>query len=213
VAFAGSGNDTLQGGLGNDTLIGGSGKDMLIAGTGQTTLQGGSGKNTLVVVPGVTVFRLGSKQNKVIFRNPDGSLPVDLSGAQGRLVDLTNQWRASVGLPPLQPNALLMQAAQNFANAMAAANHYIDSEDGHLFQGQTFTDRAKAVGYAYRSLGENVAYNYGWADPVGQLMTQWVNSPAHWQNIVDPNFTQIGIGVATSSTGITYGVMMFGTPA
>jgi Ca2+-binding RTX toxin-like protein len=53
VAFAGHGNAVLQAGNGHDTLVGGSGKD------------------TLVVVPGMTNFQVGGKQNKVIYRSPD----------------------------------------------------------------------------------------------------------------------------------------------
>jgi Ca2+-binding RTX toxin-like protein len=73
VATSGGGNDRLQGGGGFNALIGGPGSDTLVAGTGPNWLQGGTGKNTLVVVPGQTTYKLGSKQNKVVFRNPGQS--------------------------------------------------------------------------------------------------------------------------------------------
>ena len=61
--------------------------------------------------------------------------------------------------------------------------------------------------------GENVAYNFGYADPTGQLMLQWWNSPEHRANILGSKYTVVGIGVATGASGRTYGVMVFGSPA
>jgi uncharacterized protein YkwD len=61
-------------------------------------------------------------------------------------------------------------------------------------------------------LGENVAYNWGYSDPVQMLFDQWWNSPEHQANMLSSRYLEVGIGVASSTSGKTYGVQDFGTP-
>ena len=57
----------------------------------------------------------------------------------------------------------------------------------------TLQDRASYVGYNYSWLGENIAEGFPDATTV---MTGWMNSPGHKANILETNFTDIGVVVA-----------------
>jgi hypothetical protein len=53
--------------------------------------------------------------------------------------------------------------------------------------------RIAAVGYTYAGAGENVAWNQRSAI---QVMNSWMQSPSHRQNILNPSFKNIGIGLS-----------------
>lgn len=130
------------------------------------------------------------------------------------VLQVTNSYRASNGLAPLTVNPLLEQMAHGHAGNMATQDKYGDTgNDGHVLDGHDVVWRAAAVGYQWGALGENVAYNIGYPDPAQELMTQWWNSPEHQANILNPNYTEVGIGVAQGASGRTYGVVDFGAPA
>jgi uncharacterized protein YkwD len=54
--------------------------------------------------------------------------------------------------------------------------------------------------------GENVAYGNVTAD---QMMNMWMNSAGHRANLLNPNYTGIGIAAVTDSSGRWYGVQDF----
>ena len=60
-------------------------------------------------------------------------------------------------------------------------------------------DRITAVGYNWRTYGENVAMGYSTAAAV---MRGWMNSSGHRANILNCSFAEIGIGVANGSRGM-----------
>ena len=57
--------------------------------------------------------------------------------------------------------------------------------------GSNFTTALTAAGVTYRAAGENIAYGQKSA---GQVMQDWMNSAGHRANIMNGNFTSIGIG-------------------
>jgi uncharacterized protein YkwD len=137
----------------------------------------------------------------------------DLPGAPDEIIAADNGLRAQNGLPALTVNPLLAQAAQAHAENMAQQDKYGDSgTDGHILDGHDFIYRLAQVGYQYSTAGENVAYNYGYSDPTGQLISQWFNSQGHRDNILRNTFTETGVGVAVSATGKVYACQLFGAP-
>ena len=61
-------------------------------------------------------------------------------------------------------------------------------------------DMMKAYGISYKSAGENIAMGQRSPEEVVQA---WMNSQGHRENIMNPNFTHIGVGhVATGTTGL-----------
>jgi hypothetical protein len=123
------------------------------------------------------------------------------------IISLTNLTRQSEGLPPLHPNPLLMSAAQNKASAMLAAGSWShNTPDATSWQ---FLDQ---VGYRYQIAGENLARNY---QDSTDVINAWINSPTHKNNLLNPNYTQIGVAVATGSADqhtSTLVVQYLGTP-
>ncbi len=166
--------------------------------------------NNLLMLPGSTgalQFLPGS--NPAIQVTPIPGLTND----EALILEETNAYRVSNGLPPLTVNPLLEEMAHGLAVGEAAADTYGDGDtNGHIFQGHDMVWRAAQVGYTWSYLGENVAYNVGYSQPAQELMDQWWNSPPHKANILDPNFTEIGVGVAVGASGRTYGVVDFGAP-
>lgn len=125
------------------------------------------------------------------------------------LVDGTNQARASDGLPALQENSLLDAAAQEKANDMVANNYFAHTSPAGLSPWYWFVK----VGYDFQDAGENLAVNFADSSDVTDA---WLASPDHRANILDTQFTQIGMATAQGTyDGVPaiYVVELFGTPA
>jgi uncharacterized protein YkwD len=124
-----------------------------------------------------------------------------------QLLKLTNLERQKRGLAPLKLSSQLSRSAQSHALDMATNNYF--SHTGR--NGSNIGDRAKANGYKYSWLGENIAA--GLSTPEG-TMKQWMNSAGHRANILNPKFTEIGFGYANmpNSRYQHYWVQVFGTP-
>jgi uncharacterized protein YkwD len=122
-----------------------------------------------------------------------------------QVVDLTNAHRRAAGVAPLTINAQLNASAQGHSNDMAAMNTM--SHTGS--DGSDPGGRITAAGYVFRAWGENVAAGYPDATSVDQ---GWWNSSGHRRNMLDPNFTEIGVGLAYSTTGVPYWTQDFGRP-
>ena len=116
-----------------------------------------------------------------------------------------NAHRAEHGLTPLAMSQAIGAAAEHHALDMAANDYY-----GHdSLDGTTFSQRMTAHGYAFNThVGENIAAG---ADAVGTVQ-QWIASPEHDANLLNPNHAAVGIGVAYAegSTYPTYWVADFG---
>ena len=71
------------------------------------------------------------------------------------------------------------------------------SHDGS--DGSDVGDRLDRVGYAWRTYGENVAWNQ---QTPAAVMDAWMNSPGHRANILNCSFTEIGVGVAQEQRAV-----------
>jgi uncharacterized protein YkwD len=139
-----------------------------------------------------------------------GDDPVQLPLLRTALLKLVNEARESQKLTPLRTNILLEQSAQEYARAMAAGNFF-----GHLApSGQTLRERIENSGY-YKPVfsmdclcvkqylvGENLAQGQRTAT---EVTTQWLQSPIHREAMLNPVFTDAGIGISSG-----YWVMHFG---
>jgi hypothetical protein len=125
------------------------------------------------------------------------------------LVDETNQARTADNLSGLTINSLLTTAAQQKANDMVANNYF-----AHISpQGITPWDWFSKVGYQYSFAGENLAVNFTDSQDV---TTAWMNSPEHRANILNGQYTEIGIATAEGTyegKSAIYVVEELGTPA
>ena len=112
-----------------------------------------------------------------------------------------NQYRQQKGLSSLTLNSTITQQARQHSQSMAKSR--ILSHDG-------FDIRVKTIGtpIPYRAAAENVAYNMGFSDPVGQAVNGWINSAGHLRNIMG-NYDLTGIGVAKNSQNEFYFTQIF----
>ncbi|WP_052731248.1 CAP domain-containing protein [Spirosoma radiotolerans] len=123
----------------------------------------------------------------------DVVLTADLPGEKEAILVATNQQRVRKGLPALTQDAKLMQAAQQYAELMAAKDQM-----SHTLNGLTLVDKAKRVGYSFRQLSENIALNTR-LDGRFVVIDQWMESKGHRKNILTSGITDIGIGIAGPS--------------
>jgi uncharacterized protein YkwD len=125
-----------------------------------------------------------------------------------KLFVLTNEERAKLGLQPLQENTQLTEAAQKKASHMFQKDYW-----SHFApDGTSPWDFIKQSGYQYEYAGENLAKNFLFS---GNVVTAWMNSPTHRENIVRKEYSQVGYAVMNGMLNgeeTTLVVQMFGTP-
>ena len=108
---------------------------------------------------------------------------------QDAIIGFTNQYRSESGLNSLKTNPLLVKAAQFKAEDMAKNSYFNHTSP----EGITPWHWLEQVGYRYSLAGENLAINFIDSQ---DTITAWMNSPTHRANILNNNFTEIGIGEA-----------------
>ncbi len=125
------------------------------------------------------------------------------------LIDETNESRTSNGLPALHENALLDAAAQDKANDMVTNNYFAHTSPSGTTPWYWF----QLVGYNFDYAGENLAVNFSDSQDVTNA---WMNSPEHRANILDADYTDIGMATAQGTFQghpATYVVELFGSEA
>ena len=108
-----------------------------------------------------------------------------------QVVDLTNEQRRINGLAPLQIDTQLSQVAQTKSQDMQSNGYFSHTSPTY---GSPF-DMMRDFGVSYRTAGENIAQ--GQRTPQ-EVVNAWMNSAGHRQNILNGNFTHIGVGYETS---------------
>ncbi|KAB7707203.1 hypothetical protein F9802_09355 [Bacillus aerolatus] len=119
-----------------------------------------------------------------------------------QILNLVNQERAKTGAAPLKFAADVEKVAQLKSEDMMK-NNYFDHNSPTYGSPFKMMDQ---FGVAYTFAGENIAAGYSTAEAV---MKGWMNSPGHRANILNPNYTEIGIGIAKGGEYGTYYTQMF----
>jgi len=119
------------------------------------------------------------------FTVPDARIDEE---AEARMLALLNDERARAGLRPLKVDPLLVTAARSHARDMLAQGYFAHVDN----EGKTPADRARAAGVRFTVLGENLAL----APTVELAHRGLMDSPGHRANILSPDYTRVGIGVA-----------------
>ena len=120
--------------------------------------------------------------------------------------DLTNDYRATLGLGRLEISDSLTKAAEWKAAHMANYG-YFSHDDQAPPVDRSWDERVEDCGYHY-GMGENIAYGY--RSPLA-VVQGWIGSSGHRLNIEDPSYSVIGVGAALDGDGTTYWVQIFGT--
>ena len=117
-----------------------------------------------------------------------------------QVVNLVNEERAKAGLSALVLDETLASAA------MVRATEIETSFSHTRPDGRSFSTVLSDMGIQYRRSGENIAW--GQQSPQA-VMEGWMNSKGHRANILNPNFTKIGVGYRKNAAGRTYWTQLF----
>ncbi len=115
------------------------------------------------------------------------------------MIRLINQTRKDNGVPELPISEALMNAAQACSNRRYTWHHAPEESQA-----------AADAGYPY-GFGDNLTVFTGTADAARRAVDNWINSPGHFETMIDPRCDCIGVGV-TQCDGITYCYMFVGIP-
>jgi uncharacterized protein YkwD len=117
-----------------------------------------------------------------------------------------NQQRASSKLQPLVWSDDAAKIARIHSENMA--NFKFFSHEG--LDGSMVNDRADSFGVnKWRAIGENIAYNRGYANPIESVVEQWMKSTGHRENILNGRWKESGIGIAITADGTYYFTQVF----
>lgn len=119
-----------------------------------------------------------------------------------KVLALVNTERKKANLSPVLQDLKLSQIAIIKAKDIMKHNYF---EHYSPFYGNPW-DLATLFDYEYTSYGENLARNFKSPE---ETVTAWMASPKHRENILNPSYTHMGIGVQQSKTGKYYIVQHF----
>ncbi len=104
------------------------------------------------------------------------------------VVRLTNIKRTEKGLSPLRINKTLSDAAFSKGRDMINRDYWAHVAPDGTQPWKFFND----FGYKYHFAGENLARDFSSAE---SAVNAWMNSPSHRDNILNPKYKEIGIGI------------------
>ena len=111
----------------------------------------------------------------------------DIDAIEAAVVELTNAERTKAGLQPLKTYTPLMASARTKSQDMKDKNYFSHTSPTY---GSPF-DQMKARGISYTAAGENIAKGQRTAE---EVVTAWMNSEGHRANILNADYTHIGVG-------------------
>lgn len=124
-----------------------------------------------------------------------------LSSQGSKILQLANAERAKVGAKPLKSNADLNKLATMKSQDIVENNYFSHQSPTY---GSPF-DMMKTYGISYMYAGENLAIN----SDADKAHNAWMNSEGHRKNLLNPDFTEIGIGLYPKGNGSYAYTQMF----
>lgn len=124
------------------------------------------------------------------------------TSTEQEILKLVNAERSKAGVKPLTLNWELSRVAKFKSEDMRDNNYFSHTSPTY---GSPF-DMIKNFGISYSAAGENIAAGQKTAD---EVMKAWMNSSGHKANILNANYTQLGVGKATGGSYGTYWTQMF----
>ena len=119
---------------------------------------------------------------------------------------LINQKRAEEGLEPLTWNDEVARIARLHSDNMVKFKFF--SHKG--MDGKNVDGRADSIGLTrWTAMGENIAYNRGFQNPVKTAVEKWLLSPSHRENLLNSRWTESAIGIAVTDEGTYFFTQVF----
>ena len=131
-----------------------------------------------------------------------------LAGPEAQLFQRVNQVRTERELIPLKPSAELAAVARAHAEDMARRG-YLSHENP---EGQNPLNRVTAAGVkGFRLLAENIGASSVGGDRVEAIVSAWMGSHDHRENLLNPAFNTAGVAVVEAPDGRTIAVELYAT--
>ncbi|WP_163537728.1 SafA/ExsA family spore coat assembly protein [Gracilibacillus sp. YIM 98692] len=111
----------------------------------------------------------------------------EIKRIEHKVIDLTNQQRERYGLKPLRPDWELSRVARYKSEDMRTKQYFSHQSPTY---GSPF-NMMQDFGISYRAAAENIAR--GQSTP-NKVVNAWMNSSGHRQNILNEQYTHIGVG-------------------
>ncbi|MCX7710548.1 MAG: SafA/ExsA family spore coat assembly protein [Clostridia bacterium] len=129
----------------------------------------------------------------------------DVKAIENEVIRLVNAERSKNGLPPMKANWELSRVARYKSQDMLNKGYFSHTSPTY---GSPFK-MMETFGIRFSAAGENIAMGQRTAQ---EVMTGWMNSPGHRANILNPSYTEIGVGLAKNAQGRNYWTQMFIKP-
>lgn len=134
------------------------------------------------------------------------SKKINAQDLERRAFQLINEQRAKSGMSPLKWSDDAARIARLHSENMANFDFF--SHTG--VDGKTVDDRADLLGISrWKAIGENIAFNQGYENPVEFAVERWMQSPKHRDNLLSSRWKESGIGIAVTENGIYYFTEVF----
>lgn len=101
------------------------------------------------------------------------------------MLELVNEARAKAGAAPLKLDSALVNAANVRAEEISEVFSHTRPD------GSSFSTVLDDFSINYYCSGENIAAG---VDSAEITVNQWIDSPSHYQNMINPDYTEMGIG-------------------
>lgn len=151
-------------------------------------------------------LRTATTSAKLNHAAPTGGAPVVATSLELKTFEMINAERAKNNLKPLVWDPELTRMARLYSEKMASQNFFAHKAP----DGEGLRERSRASGIVgFKRLGENLAYNKGFADAASCAVVGWMRSEGHREHILDGEFTRSGLGIARSEDGRVYFTQVF----
>jgi len=162
-----------------------------------TKTQTPTSTSTATLQPTLTSTPTSTATPTLTSNNPAACTATANEGYESQLIDLINAERTNQGFSALTYNSLLTSAAKSHSLDMACQNYF--SHTGS--DGSSPFDRISWTGYSYQAAAENIFAGSGSYNTPQQAFDSWMSSSGHRDNMINPDYTEIGIGCAGNSSG------------
>ena len=128
------------------------------------------------------------------YRAAPGSTRDPLAAMARKIFDKANRQRRLHAVGQLEWNDAVAGQARIASMRMMDGGFFshVNPERGALAK------RLNAAAIRWTLCGENIFREHGMEDPADAAIEGWMKSPAHRQSLLEPAFTQTGVGIAIS---------------
>lgn len=133
----------------------------------------------------------------------------DLVATERAVLDAVNRTRTEHGMPAMRPNRAMTEAARGHAQELSVRGE-LDHQSVQRGR-ETFAQRLALAGAPEWTLaGENLmVLPHPTADVAGDVVLGWLASASHRAEMLEPGYTDSGVGIARDARGDWYIVQLY----